>query len=282
MDAQFAAELTRTDDEIAEAMATDAALAGGLMKTLVAVRLEVLRTTRAILRQRLMAEASGAQLRLEVPATIPDPEAAARLAQEIDVQQRQLDAARTDAARFTGGLVHALKMSTVATHEQSMSMLRQRYLVARYGLHVPSPGVPVSQQNAPTKAAAAPNAPNQSASAMVVKVRLLKKEFKERSHQQYIFFDTEFATPGLKRPARAIKGQLKLNDLFGETKMTIGWTVDRPLKPGDTFVDKGQGFQYNKFMEPHQWVNSTALENMSATFDVTSILYQDGTREDLA
>jgi hypothetical protein len=35
-------------------------------------------------------------------------------------------------------------------------------------------------------------------------------------------------------------------------------------------------------MQAHQWVNATSLDNMSATFEVSSILYQDGTREDFS
>lgn len=112
-------------------------------------------------------------------------------------------------------------------------------------------------------------------------VRILKKQFKEQNHQQFIFFDIQFAARALKKPARAIKGQLKISDLFGETKMTIGSTLERPLNPGGNFIDEGQGFKYNQFMEPHQWVNATALDNMTASFAVSSILYQDGTREDI-
>jgi hypothetical protein len=62
--------------------------------------------------------------------------------------------------------------------------------------------------------------------------------------------------------------------------MGIGWTVDRPTNPGESLTESGQGFQYNQFMEKHKWVNSTDLSNMTATFSVESILYQDGTRED--
>jgi hypothetical protein len=52
------------------------------------------------------------------------------------------------------------------------------------------------------------------------------------------------------------------------------------LNPGETLIERGKGFHYNQFLEPHQWVSTTALENMSAAFVVTSILYQDGTREE--
>jgi len=116
----------------------------------------------------------------------------------------------------------------------------------------------------------------------VVKVRLLTKQFTKQNLQDYIFFDLEFSAPGLERPARAIKGALHIEDLFGETKMTIEWVLEKPPNPGGAIVEKGKGFLYNQFMQPHQWVQSTALEDMSATFEVRSLLYQDGERQDLS
>ena len=115
---------------------------------------------------------------------------------------------------------------------------------------------------------------------LVFPVRLLKKQLTKQNHQDFIFFDAELTASGLNRPSRAIKGELEVNDLFGETKLTIVWTLDRPLNPGGTVLEKGKGFHYNQFLQPHQWVDTTALENMSAAFAVSSILYQDGTRED--
>jgi hypothetical protein len=281
MSSDLVVELKQTDDEIAEAMSQDANLAGGLLKALVAVRLEILRVTRAAMRQRIMAEQSGSPLIIRIPATVPDPELAAKLAQEIEVQNHALDGARAEAARFVGGLVHALKISTVATHEQALSMLRQRYLIARYGLSIPDIAAAQPRNNASAQAATSAVS-SSSPSMAVLTVRILNKQFKTQNRQDFIFFDAEFAAPGLKLPSRAIKGQLMLNDLFGEAKMTIGWTVERPINSGETFVEKGQGFKYNQFMEQHQWVNSTDIQNMSASFVVSSILYQDGSRDDFA
>jgi len=33
-------------------------------------------------------------------------------------------------------------------------------------------------------------------------------------------------------------------------------------------------------MEDHQWVNRTAVQDIVVSFDVTQIIYQDGTQED--
>jgi hypothetical protein len=279
---ELVAEAARVENEIAEAVAVDGTLAGGLIKSLIAVRLEILRTTRAALRQRVLADEMGAPLTIELPATTPAPEIAARLAVEIEGQTRLLDAARAEAARFSGGLVHALKLSTIATQEQSLSMLRQRYLVALYGLWVPSSNVAADVGGGKSSTTAEPMPSERPSKSVILEVQLLDKKFAEQQYQEYIFFDIQFAAPGLKRPARAVKGRLKLSDLFGETKLAIDWAIERPLRPGESFVEKGQGFEYNKFMQAHQWVNATALRNMTAAFEVTNILYGDGTREDFA
>jgi hypothetical protein len=86
---------------------------------------------------------------------------------------------------------------------------------------------------------------------------------------------------GLNKATRAIKGVLQFQDLFGETKMKVNWTIDRPLSPGNVYVERGTGFRYNMFMSDHQWVNATDPSNMKASFAVTNILYQDGTTQDV-
>jgi hypothetical protein len=62
-------------------------------------------------------------------------------------------AARAEAARFTGGLVHSLKLSTVATLEQTLANLRQQHALSKFGLLLPQPQTPQSES-----AATSPNA----------------------------------------------------------------------------------------------------------------------------
>ena len=117
------------------------------------------------------------------------------------------------------------------------------------------------------------------AAAPLLEVRLLTKRISTQDYQEFVFFDVEWRATGLKKAARAIKGVLYFQDLFGETKMKMGWTVDQPLAPGGTFVEKGAGLRYNQFMSDHQWIKSTDLTNMKASFVASQIIYQDGTRE---
>ena len=117
-------------------------------------------------------------------------------------------------------------------------------------------------------------------SSEIVSVRLLRKRFAEQEYQEFIWFDIEFTAGGLDKPARAIKGVLNFQDLFGEPRMKMNWTIDAPVEPGQTVTEKGTGFKYNQFIDSHQWVRATDPQNMTASFAVTSILYQDGSRRD--
>ena len=114
----------------------------------------------------------------------------------------------------------------------------------------------------------------------ILSLRLLDKRFVNQKYQDYVFFDIEFTASKLQKPARAIKGTLNINDLFGARQFGISWTLDKPINPGESIIEAGQGFKYNQFTDKHQWVRSTDRGNMAVTYTVESILYQDGTRED--
>lgn len=280
-------ELAKVRQAAAEAQTKDESLAGGLVKALVSTRLEILKTTEALLQQRIHALEGGAKLSIQVSATQPDLSLTASLEKEISAQQKQLDAARADAAQYSGGLVHALKNSTLATQEQTLAMLQQRFLIAKYGLGIPRYSVTGTEtlttsaaSASPTNLETAPSIPKDSAAENIVTVHLLNKKFTEQDYQKFIFFDIEFTAAGLEKPARAIKGRLNLNDLFGETKMRLGWTIEKEMRPGATIAERGSGFKYNQFMNEHQWVLATDLTNMTATFTVQSILFKDGSRKD--
>lgn len=148
-------ELGVLDDEIATAAVEDQRYASGVVKALIATRLELLKTTRLLVQQRVHAIESGARINVEVAATASDPDEAARLESEIAVAIQDLEAARQDAARYSGGLVHALKLSTIATQEQTLAMLRQRYLSAKYGLALSTAPQTQGSGAAPAAASAA-------------------------------------------------------------------------------------------------------------------------------
>lgn len=132
--AALKAELSQTEGEISAAKHIDQQFSGGLIKNLITARLEVLGTNKALLEQRINAIESGAKIDVVVSGVKPDPELAASIKAEMEDLAVKINEAKTDASQYSGGLIQVLKLSTVATEEQSMAMLQQKYLTAKYGL----------------------------------------------------------------------------------------------------------------------------------------------------
>ena len=131
-------DLGRTRQEIEQATRDDAAYSGGLIKSLIAVRLEVLKTNEALVEQRIHALEAGARVTVVVNVTKPDPLRAAELEKEIESQRAKVAEARAQADRYSGGLVQAMAEAAVATSRSTLAMLEQQYVIAKYGLAMPS------------------------------------------------------------------------------------------------------------------------------------------------
>lgn len=133
--AKLETELGQTKLELGYAEQTAAQYSGGMIKALASSRIEILKTNQALIEQRILSVSSGAPVKVETLASTADEALAAALASEIEKTKAQTQAANAEAAQYSGGLIKALKLSAAATGEQTLAMLEQRYLVARYGLN---------------------------------------------------------------------------------------------------------------------------------------------------
>lgn len=129
-------QLVNTQQSIGEAESADAQYAGGLIKSLIAIRLETLKTNEALLEQRILAIESRSPVRVETSIIAPNSDLAAALEADIATAKADLTVERAEAEQY-GGLVGALKASAVATRENTIAQLEQRYLAAKYGLIPP-------------------------------------------------------------------------------------------------------------------------------------------------
>lgn len=142
-------EMSKTEAEISSAKDLDKQYSGGLIKSLVRARLEVLETNKALLEQRVNAIESGAKIKIDVSGFKPNMELASSLEKEINTLKGQILEAKSDAEKYAGGLVLSMKLAAIATQEQTLAMLEQRYLSAKYGL--PEVGIsPVVNRTPPT------------------------------------------------------------------------------------------------------------------------------------
>lgn len=284
--AQLREEVARIDEDLAVAKIEDDKLKGGLIKAQIGLRMEIMLNTRALIQQRIRVLELGAKLvPIEVAATQPDPTLVADIERDIVTTKEKIVATKEEAAKYRGGLILAQLESAIATQEGTLAMLQQRQMMAKYGLARTT--VPDQREVGSRQASSASTSSSQerkqakpSVADTILTVNLLGKRRTKQKYGEFIFFDLDLIAEGLDRPARAIKGVMKFTDLFGEAKVHVNWTLDDPVTPGATIVQRGVGPSYNQFTDTDRWLDNTALTNMRAVFTVKSILYEDGTRKD--
>ena len=280
-------ELSFLNSEIQAAEENRESYSGGLLRAIIEMRIEILRTTHALVEQRIQALESGARISIEVPGTAPDSMLVKRILEDMTQQEAKIAEAQREASEYSGGLMKAMLDTRLATEKQTLAMLHQRLLSAKYGL--PHVSISIDSEALSERTDVRPpselkpdarSEPMPDVRLEIITVDLLSKRFEEQDFQDFIWIDVSFCAVGLDKSARAIKGTLSFNDLFGESKLKLNWTIDDPIDPGETKVERGSGFEYNQFTDSHKWIRAISIEDMTATFTVSSILYQDGTRRD--
>ena len=140
---QFAArertEVLRKDLEavgaqIKSAESEDAQYSGGLIKALIGARLATLRHTHAMLDQRAKSWTWGIGLRYTVDGKtfLPSPSDKGQvnaLDQELAALRARMVAQEVETSRYSGGLVHAMALASLATMRQTEALLDQRRLL---------------------------------------------------------------------------------------------------------------------------------------------------------
>ena len=132
-------EIDYVQSEIVSAEAENEKYSGGLIQSLIALRIETLKQTRAMLEQKRSGLAQGIRVNYTIDgkryAPPPDKtEQLERIRQEIAGNQSKIDAQKAEAARYSGGLVLAMKLSSVATAEQTQAMLHQWRVALEFDL----------------------------------------------------------------------------------------------------------------------------------------------------
>lgn len=293
--AELKTEREKIEADIAAAITQNAGLDGGLLKTLVSARIELLKLNSALLQQRIHAIESGAKITMVVTATQPDADRVQRIDIDLRDAEAKIAAQRAESAKLSGGLLKVMQEATIATTQLSLETLRIEYLKAKHGIAwMPSQGEPQSQikQTASAPPAAVPSSPSTWATevdrrskAVLVPTlsnkRFRASDYKSGTYRDAILFDVVWDTSHLKQPVRAIKGVMVFADLFGEIKFRLRYTINKRLKPGERFRESQVGFEYNQFRESEQWVRGTDLEDMKIQFIVSEVIYQDGSVDKL-
>lgn len=125
--------------QIEETEKENACYSGGLIKTLIMFRLQILKNTKAMLEQKKYT------LIHEIPVHytyrdeiyIPTPADSATIQiieSDIKDQQKELIKAETENAKYSGGLIKSIILSQIATIKNTIAMLEQRKLLAKHGI----------------------------------------------------------------------------------------------------------------------------------------------------
>lgn len=186
---EIASDIAAIDTQIRRAEAEDQRYSGGLVKALIGAEIRILHQTRAMLQQRASSWTFGIGLRYTVDGRpfVPPADASRQLAEvetEIVSTKSKLASADAEAARYSGGLVQALSVSTAATIRNSLAMLEQRQLALKYslpqyigfqGAHLSPEGAGPSATPVPEAPASAPSAPAKKWSIVEVDSRVTEQ-----------------------------------------------------------------------------------------------------------
>lgn len=132
--------------------------------------------------------------------------------------------------------------------------------------------------------AAAPMAETKAgATEFNVPVTIANKRFRgagaeSGSAHDSIWWDSRFDLSKLDKDARAIKGVLEFSDLFGESQVRVGFTINDPVKAASVHRSKGDGVSYDPARSGHSWLRTTDVKDIQVVFRVKQVIYADGKR----
>jgi len=151
------ADLAETRAAIRTAEEESSKYSGGLVKTLIDLRTSTLRYTEAMLNQKHKAVKNGISVTYVVDGKTAKPSgdalvAALRLTTEIAGLDERIAQQEAEVAKYSGGLVRSMGLSTVATMRQTRALLEQKMLLLRHGMPqyiLPIGAGPVNQEAVP-------------------------------------------------------------------------------------------------------------------------------------
>ena len=127
-------------NELSAAQSEAEKYSGGAIKALLDARVETLRHTLTMLDQKRTSILRRIALTYSIEShpISPAPNAIlSALLEEIKSAESRIASAQADADRYSGGLVHSLKLMTLATEELSVAQLRMKFYTAKYSLPLP-------------------------------------------------------------------------------------------------------------------------------------------------
>lgn len=141
------ADLTNIRKDISDAKAESAKYSGGPIKNFIDLRVEILRSTEAM----LMAKRASMLRRIDLVYVVDGKHASQAKLSDIEVEisdaKTRISAAEQKAAQYSGGLIQMLGLTSVATERATLAQLYLAYYSAKYELPSAGAYVPHSKSS---------------------------------------------------------------------------------------------------------------------------------------
>ena len=86
-----------------------------------------MKTTKALYQNHIQTIELGVHSPILLNVTEPDQNKAATLAIDIENQKKRVAESRSEASKYSGGLVYALSLTTLATDQFTLALLEYQY-----------------------------------------------------------------------------------------------------------------------------------------------------------
>lgn len=106
-----------------------------------------------------------------------------------------------------------------------------------------------------------------------------KKNVMQEYGRRFVALDVAFENKSDKDIA-GVKGVLKITDMFDDKIVNLRWSNDKGVKAKQTMVERGSGMDINQFMDEHMKLWNADFEKLKSTFEVSTIVFKDGTKID--
>jgi len=271
-------EVAGLEQTIIKIKAESAKYAGGLIKALLDSRLQIYEHTKAMLEQRLAA----GNYRIAIKYTIDGKEYVAPLDKDKIIKDlegealavtKEIEDTQKEADQYSGGLVRAMKLSTVATLQQQLAMIEMKRCALIFDIPIfaflgKASTPPTSPPTEETKEIA-------SEIDSMFDIKLVGKRVFEANYATHLGFNFIF-TNHTDKDIKAVKGIAHFTDLFNTDITSINFTIEKPIPAGQSVKNNDYSIELNQFNDVDNRLRSITMENLKMRFEVQSIIFRDG------
>jgi hypothetical protein len=191
---------------------------------------------------------------------------------------QELANAKKEADKYSGGLVQAMALSTVATIQQQLAMLDMKRCALIYdiplfafiggGTNTDMSGkTPVSAAGLPKEA------PSEIDSMFDVK--LTGKRVFEANYSNHLGFNL-LLTNHTEKDIKAVQGVCIFSDLFDQEILRLNLTLEENVPAGQSVKNYDYSMELNQFMAEHNRLRTIEMENLKMRFEAQAIIFKDG------